>query len=108
MTSHHRRLVSNSALKPSQTKRQAPSPPMAPSLGKSLVVRRVVSSSDNRRASSASGVSCQRLPINSNIQKAPSMSKITVGGRRSSLDNGLDSSFSESEGQLNGENDQVS
>ena len=100
---HHRRPVSTSALRPSSTKRQAPSPPVAPSTGKGLVVRRVVSS--DGRASSAS----TRAPVNSNVQKAPSMRRIVVGNtRRSSVDNGLDSSFSESEAGFNGETDQVS
>ena len=102
---HHRRPVSTSALRPASNKRQAPSPPVAPSTGKSLVVRRVVSS--DGRASSASGVSRQMPPINSNVQKAPSMRRIMVGSRRSSVDNGLDSSFSESEGPFNEETDQV-
>ena len=102
-----RRPVSTSALRPSSTKRQAPSPPVAPSTGKGLVVRRVVSS-DGRASSAASGVS-RNLPIpNSNVQKAPSMRRIVVGSRRSSVDNGLDSSFSESEGPFNGEAEQVS
>ena len=79
---------------------------MAPSTGKGLVVRRVVSS--DGRASSASGVSRNVPAINSNVQKAPSMRRIVVGSRRSSVDNGLDSSFSESEGPFNGETEQVS
>merc|ERR1740122_736539 len=107
MPRHHRRPVSTSALRPSSSKRQAPSPPVAPSTGKGLVVRRVVSS--DGRASSASGVS-RNVPmpqaINSNVQKAPSMRRIVVGTRRSSVDNGLDSSFSESEGPFNGETEQ--
>ena len=93
MPRHHRRPVSASALRPS--KRQAPSPPVAPSTGKGLVVRRVVSS-DGRAT---------RVVNNSNVQQAPpSVRRIVVGngGRRSSIDNGLDSSFSESEG-FNGE-----
>ena len=94
----HRRPVSTSALRPSSSKRQAPSPPVAPSTGKGLqVVRRVVSSDGRPRG---------QPPINSNVQKAPSMRRIVVGSRRSSVDNGLDSSFSESEG-FNGETDQV-
>ena len=95
MPRHHRRPVSASALRPS--KRQAPSPPVAQSTGKGLVVRRVVSS-DGRAT----------RVVNSNVQQAPSVRRIVVGngGRRSSVDNGLDSSFSESEG-FNGENDQV-
>merc|ERR1719189_928135 len=103
--SEYLRPVSTSALRPSSTKRQAPSPPVAPSTGKGLVVRRVVSS-DGRASSAASGVS-RNLPIpNSNVQKAPSMRRIVVGSRRSSVDNGLDSSFSESEGPFNGEAEQ--
>ena len=105
---YFRRPVSTSALRPSSSKRQAPSPPVAPSTGKGLVVRRVVPS--DGRASSASGVS-RNVPmpqaINSNVQKAPSMRRIVVGTRRSSVDNGLDSSFSESEGPFNGETEQV-
>merc|ERR1719219_1939233 len=91
MPRHNRRPVSTSALRPS-SKRQAPSPPVAPSTGKGLVVRRVVSSDGRART------------ISSNVQKAPSMRRIVVGQRRSSMDNGLDSSFSESEG-FNGETD---
>ena len=102
----HRRPVSTSSLRPASNKRQAPSPPVAPSTGKGLVVRRVVSS--DGRASSASGISRQMPPINSNVQKAPSMRRIVVGSRRSSVDNGLDSSFSESEGLFNGDTDPVS
>ena len=100
---HHRRPVSASALRPSSVKRQAPSPPVAPSTGKGLVVRRVVSS-DGRASSASSRVGPP--VVNSNVQKAPSMRRIVVGNRRSSVDNGLDSSFSESEG-FNGETDQV-
>ena len=91
MPRHHRRPASASALRPS--KRQAPSPPVAPSTGKGLVVRRVVSS-DGRRV------------VNPNVAQGPAVRRIVVGGRRSSIDNGLDSSFSESEG-FNGETDQV-
>lgn len=93
MPRHHRRPASSTALRTSSAKRQAPSPPMAPSTGKGLVVRRVVSS-DGRRM------------INSNVQQPPAARRIVVG-RRTSMDNGLDSSFSESEG-FNGEADPVS
>ena len=95
MPRHHRRPVSSSALRPgsqASTKRPAPSPPVAPSTGKGLVVRRVVSS-DGRR-----GV--QQPPVSTSRQRM-------MVGRRSSIDNGLDSSFSESEG-FNGEADPVS
>lgn len=100
MPRHHRRPVSTSGLRSlSSGKRQAPSPPVAPSTGKGLVVRRVVSSDGRTSANSR--------PIQSNVvQKAPSMRRIVVGNRRSSVDNGLDSSFSESEG-FNAETDQV-
>ena len=96
MPRHHRRPVSTSNMRPgsqASTKRPAPSPPVAPSTGKGLVVRRVVSS-DGRR----------------NVQPQPvgaSTSRRMMVGRRSSIDNGLDSSFSESEG-FNGEADPVS
>ena len=101
---HPRRLVS--ALRPPSNKRQAPSPPVVPSTNKGLVVRRVVSS--NGHTSSTLGVYGQMPPNHSNLQKAPSMRRIAVDNQRSSVENGLDSSFSESEGLFNGETDQVS
>ena len=116
---HHRRggpppASGSSTLRPgsqaSSSKRPAPSPPVAPSSstgnggpvrtgGKGLVVRRVVSSERDggRRAVQ------QQQPA----AVAPSRRMIVGGQRRSSIDNGLDSSFSESEG-LNGEVDPVS
>ena len=96
MPRHHRRPASGSTLRPvsqASSKRPAPSPPVAPSTGKGLVVRRVVSSERDRRA------------VQQPAAVAPSRRMIV--GRRSSIDNGLDSSFSESEG-LNGEVDPVS
>lgn len=79
--------------RPSSAKRQAPSPPVAPSAGKGLVVRRVVSSDG--------GV---RRVVNSSVQQPPPAARRIVVGRRTSID-ALDSSYSESEG-LNGEADQ--
>ncbi len=88
----------SSGPRPPSAKRQAPSPPMAPSTGKGLVVRRVVSS-DGR------GGAGGRVISSNNVQQPPTSRRIVVG-RRSSVD-ALDSSFSESEG-FNGEPDPVS